>query len=144
MKQSNSKKPELLSPVQDLTSLKAAIAAGADSIYFGTKELNMRIGAKNFELKDTKKVINLCHKNKVKAYFTLNTLIYDAELNKLSKILKKLKKEKIDAIICWDFSVIKECEKLNLPIHLSTQANVSNYETIAYLKNKIKNLKRVK
>jgi U32 family peptidase len=143
MKQSNSKKPELLSPVQDLTSLKAAIAAGADSIYFGTKELNMRIGAKNFELKDTKKVINLCHKNKVKAYFTLNTLIYDAELNKLSKILKKLKKEKIDAIICWDFSVIKECEKLNLPIHLSTQANVSNYETIAYLKNKIKNLKRV-
>jgi putative protease len=136
-------KPELLSPVQDQVSLKAAIAAGADSIYFGIKELNMRIGAKNFQLKDTKKVIDICHKNKVKAYFTLNTLIYDEEAEKLNKILKKLKKEKIDAIICWDFSVIKECEKLNLPIHLSTQANVSNYETIAYLKNKIKNLKRV-
>ena len=134
---------ELLSPVQDQVSLKAAITAGADSIYFGIKELNMRIGAKNFELKDTKKVINICHKNKVKAYFTLNTLIYDDEQSKLSKILKKLKKEKIDAIICWDFGVIKECEKLNLPIHLSTQANVSNYETIAYLKSKIKNLKRI-
>ncbi len=137
------KKPELLSPVQDFTSLKAAIDAGADAIYFGIKELNMRIGAKNFELKDTKKVIETCHKHKVKAYFTLNTIIYDKEIKKVKTILKKLKKEKIDAIICWDYSVISECEKLNLPIHLSTQANVSNFETIKFLKKKIKNLKRI-
>jgi putative protease len=135
--------PELLSPVQDFTSLKAAIDAGADAIYFGIKELNMRIKAKNFQLKDTKKVIDLCHKNKIKAYLTLNTIIYDREINKVKKILKKLKQEKIDSIICWDFSVIKECEKLNLPIHLSTQANVSNFQTILFLKNKIKNLKRI-
>ena len=136
-------KPELLSPVQDFVSLKAAIDAGADAVYFGIKELNMRIGAKNFELKDVPKVIQRCHKNKVKAYFTLNTIIYDDEIEKIEKILKRLKKEKIDVIICWDYSVIRECEKLNLSIHLSTQAGVANFETILFLKNKIKNLKRV-
>ncbi len=134
---------ELLSPVQDFTSLKAAIDAGADAVYFGVKELNMRLGAKNFELKDTKKVIDLCHKNKVKAYFTLNTIIYDDEISKVRKILEKLKKEKIDAIICWDFSVITECERLNLPVHLSTQASVSNFEAIKILKNRFKNIKRI-
>ena len=136
-------KPELLSPVQDFTSLKAAIDAGADSIYFGIKELNMRIGANNFNLKDTKKVIDLCHKNKVKVYFTLNTIIYDDEINKIRAILKKLKKEKIDSIIAWDFSVINECNKLNLPVHLSTQANITNFETIKTLKKQFKNIKRI-
>ncbi len=136
-------KPQLLSPVQDFTSLKAAIDAGADAIYFGIKELNMRIKAKNFQSKDTKKVINLCHKNNVKSYFTLNTIIYDKEINKIKKILKKLKKDNIDAIIAWDFSVIKECEKLNLPIHISTQSSISNFESIKLLKNKFKNLKRI-
>lgn len=136
-------KPELLSPVQDFTSLKAAIDAGADAIYFGIKELNMRIKAKNFYFKDTKKVINICHKNNVKAYFTLNTIVYDNETSKIKKILKKLKKENIDAVIAWDFSVIKECEKLNLPVHLSTQASISNFEAIKLLKNKFKNIKRV-
>lgn len=136
-------KPELLSPVQDFVSLKAAIDSGADAVYFGIKELNMRIGAKNFELKDVKNVVEKCHKNKVKAYFTLNTIIYDDEVEKVKKILMLLKKEQIDAVICWDYSVIKECEKLKLPIHLSTQAGVANFETIVFLKNKIKNLKRV-
>ncbi|MFH2028800.1 MAG: peptidase U32 family protein [Nanoarchaeota archaeon] len=136
-------KPELLSPVQDLVSLKAAIDAGADSIYFGIKELNMRMGAKNFEMNDVRKVIGICHGNDVKAYFTLNTIIYDDEHIKVRKILERLKKEKIDGVICWDFSVIKECEKLGLPIHISTQANVSNLETIMFLRDKIKNLKRI-
>ena len=134
---------ELLAPAQDFTSFKAAIDAGADAIYFGTKQFNLRIGAKNFELNDTKKVIGFCHKHKVKAYFTLNTIIYDNEIEKIRNILKKLKKEKIDAIICWDFSVINECNKLNLPIHISTQASVSNFETILFLKRSVKNLKRV-
>jgi len=136
-------KPELLSPVQDFVSLKAAIDTGADAVYFGIKELNMRIGAKNFELRDIKKVITICHKNKVNAYFTLNTIIFDEEIDKIKKILKMLKKEKIDGIICWDFSVVKECEALRLPMHLSTQASVTNFESVLFLKNKIKNLKRI-
>lgn len=137
------KKPELLSPVQDFVSLKVDIDGGADAVYFGIKELNMRIKAKNFNLKDTKRVIELCHKNNIKAYFTLNTIIYDNEINRIRKILKKLKKEKVDGIIAWDFSVIKECEKLSLPVHLSTQASISNFEAIKILKNKFKNIKRI-
>jgi len=135
--------PELLSPVQDFTSLRAAIKAGADSIYFGIKELNMRIGAKNFELKDVSKVIKLCHDNDVRAYFTLNSIIYDDEINLVRKILSKLKKEKVDAVICWDYSVINECEKLKLPIHLSTQASVSNFSTVKFLAKKVKGIKRI-
>ena len=135
--------PELLSPAGDFISLKAAIDAGADAIYFGIKELNMRMGAKNFELKDTKKVVEQCHKNKVKAYFTLNTIIYDNEIKEINKILRKLKKEKIDAIIAWDFSIINECNKLNLPVHLSTQASISNFEALKSIKSKFKNIRRV-
>jgi putative protease len=137
------KKPELLSPVQDFVSLKAAIDAGADAIYFGAKEMNMRINAKNFEAKNIKKVISICHKNKVRAYCTLNTIMYDDDTIKLKKILRKLKKEKIDAIIAWDFAVIAECEKLNLSIHLSTQASISNFDAVKSLKNKFKNIKRI-
>jgi len=137
------KKPELLSPVQDFTSLQAAIKGGADSVYFGVKELNMRIGAKNFELKDIAKVVKICHDNDVKAYFTLNSIIYDDEISLMKKILKKLKKEKVDSVICWDYSVIDECEKLKLPIHLSTQASVSNFQTVKFLAKKIKGLKRI-
>ncbi len=134
---------ELLSPVQDFVSLRAAIDGGADAVYFGIRELNMRMGAKNFRLSETGKVIEICHKHKVRAYFVLNSIVYDKEIGKIKKILRKLKKERIDAIICWDFSVIKECEILHLPIHLSTQASVSNFDSLVYLKNSIRNLKRI-
>ena len=136
-------KPELLAPVQDFVSLNAAIQAKADAVYFGIKGLNMRAGAKNFELKDLKKVITLAHKNKVKAYLAINTIIYDNELNKISKILKKAKELKIDAIIAWDFSIINEANKLNLPIHISTQASISNFEALKSLKKSYKNIQRV-
>ncbi|MDD5133196.1 MAG: U32 family peptidase [Candidatus Nanoarchaeia archaeon] len=128
-------KPELLSPVSDFTSLTASIKSGCNAIYFGVKELNMRITANNFTLNELKKVVDICHKNKVKAYLTLNTIIYNNELNKIKKILKTAKKAKIDAIICWDFSVIQEVKKLKLPFHISTQASVSNIESAKFYKN---------
>lgn len=136
-------KPELLSPVQDFVSLQAAIDAGADSIYFGVNELNMRMGAKNFTIKDIKKVVETCHKNKVKAYLALNTIVYDNEFKNVITILKEAKKVKIDAVIAWDFLVIYEANKLNLPIHISTQASIANFEAIKTLKKQFKNLKRV-
>ena len=117
---------ELLSPVHDFISLRAAIGAGANAVYFGVKELNMRITAKNFDLKALKKIADFCHKNNVKAYLTLNAIVYENELSKVKKILKEAKKSGIDAVICWDFSVIEECKKLKLKIILSTQASVSN------------------
>ena len=128
------KKPELLSPVFDFTSLNAAISAGCDSVYFGLKELNMRINARNFRLNEIKRVVATCRKNNVKSYLTLNTIIYGSELEKLKRILVEAKKAKIDAVICWDFSVIKEAGKLKIPIHISTQASVSNLEAVDFYK----------
>ena len=84
------KKIELLSPAGDWPSLRAAIDSGADAIYFGVKELNMRAAAKNFSLSEIKKVVELCHKNKVKAYTTLNTIIYESEISKVKKISTSL------------------------------------------------------
>jgi len=125
---------ELLSPVQDFVSLRAAIDAGADAVYFGLKEFSMRVAAKNFKLAELRKVVELCHKNKVKAYLTLNTIIYENEINKIKSILKKVKQVKIDAIHAWDMSVIKEALKLKIPIHLSTQVSVSNSEAAKFYK----------
>jgi len=127
-------KPELLAPASDFAMLNAAISAGADAVYFGVKELNMRVTAKNFSLKELGNVVRLCHKNKVKAYLTLNTGIYENELEKIKKILKEAKKQKIDAVIAWDVSVIKEAIKQKLNVHLSTQAGVSNSEAALFYK----------
>ncbi|MBW2991879.1 U32 family peptidase [Candidatus Woesearchaeota archaeon] len=133
-------KPELLAPAGDWPSLRAAVTAGADAIYFGIKKLNMRAKAKNFELKDIKKLADFCHKHNVKAYLTLNTIIYEDELKDIKKILSKAK-DHIDAVICWDFSVVNEANKLNIPIHFSTQASLSNSSAINFLKQF--NIKRI-
>ena len=126
--------PELIAPAGDLASLRAAIQAKADAVYFGVKELNMRAAAKNFELKQLPKIVKLCHDNKIKAYLTLNTIIYSKELERVKTILKKAKQAKVDAVIAWDFAVIQEAKKLKIPIHLSTQASVSNFESANFYK----------
>jgi len=128
-------KVELLSPAGDFASLRAAVENGADAVYFGINKLNMRAAAKNFSLSEIKKVTDYCHKNKVKAYLTLNTIIYDNEIKTAEKILKKAKQVKVDAIIAWDIAVLNLCKKLKLKIHLSTQANVTNSEEIKFYKN---------
>lgn len=126
------KKPEILAPVGSEVSLQAAIDAGADAVYFGTKELNMRITANNFDISELKKVVEKCHKNKVKAYLTINTIVYDEETHLVKKIVSEAKKAKVDAIICWDQSVINEALKQKIEVHLSTQAGVSNFEAVKY------------
>ncbi len=128
------KKPELLSPVFDFISLNNAINAGCDAIYFGIKDLNMRITAKNFDINQLQKISKICHNKKVKCYLTLNTIIYENELDKVKKILEHAKKARIDAVICWDLSIIQECKKLNIPFHISTQASVSNSESAKFYK----------
>lgn len=124
--------PQLLSPAGDWTMLAAAIKAGADAVYFGIRGLNMRAAAHNFELKEVKKVVEFCHKHKVKAYCTVNVIIYEKELTLLNKTLKTLKRARIDAVICWDLAVVKKCRELEIPMHLSTQASVSNSEAAKY------------
>ncbi|MBU4360342.1 U32 family peptidase, partial [Patescibacteria group bacterium] len=125
-------KPELLSPIQDFTSLQAAIQAGADAVYFGIRGFNMRAGAKNFNVNDLKKITKICHKNNIKAYLAINIIIYQNELKKVENILKKAKIAKIDAIICWDMAVLQMARKLGHEIHLSTQASVANSESAEF------------
>lgn len=120
------KKPELLAPIQDYTSLTAAIENGADAIFFGIKGFNMRAGAKNFTEKDLTKIAKITHKSNVRAYLAINIIIYENEINKVYKLLKRVKEAKIDAIICWDLSVIQIAKKLGIEIHISTQASISN------------------
>ncbi|MEK6858076.1 MAG: peptidase U32 family protein [Nanoarchaeota archaeon] len=129
-------RPEILAPVGDFAMLSSAINAGCDAIYFGAKILNMRANAKNFEINQIKNVVDICHENKVKAYLTVNTIIYENELKILEELLKKAKEANVDAIIAWDLAVIQKAKELGLEIHLSTQASVSNSEALkGYQKN---------
>ena len=127
-------KIELLSPVGDFASLRAAVENGADAIYFGLRQLNMRAAARNFSIKEMKEVVDYCHKNKVKAYLALNTIVYDDEIKKAEQILRKAKEAEVDAVIAWDLAILLLCKKLKLKTHLSTQANVTNSETIRFYK----------
>jgi U32 family peptidase len=128
-------KYELLAPAGDFKNLHAAVSAGADAIYFGLKEFNMRDNAKNFKISDLSKIKKICQSSerKPKMYLTLNTIIYDNELKKIEKILKKIR-GKIEAVIAWDFSVITLCKKYNIPVHVSTQASVSNSSSAKFFK----------
>ncbi len=124
---------ELLAPAGDCSMLNAAINAGANAVYFGLKEFSMRAGAKNFTINDLGEIERICRIKKVKRYLTLNTIIYNDELKKAEEIIKKIK-GKIDAIICWDFSVIQLCKKYKIPFFISTQASVSNIESAKFYK----------
>ncbi len=128
-------KYELLAPAGNFRNLHAAIEAGADAVYFGVKGLNMRDSAKNFSVKDFKKIKKVCDNSdrKVKSYLTLNIVIYNDELKKVENIIKKAKGI-IDAIICWDMSIVKMCQKYRMPFHISTQASISNSEAAKFYK----------
>jgi putative protease len=125
-------KYELLAPVGNFPMLATAVNAGADAVYFGLQEYTMRATAKNFKVSDLTKMRKICGK-KVKMYLTLNTIIYDSEIKKIEKIIKEVK-GKIDAIICWDMSVINLCRKYKIPFFISTQASVSNIESAKFYK----------
>lgn len=113
--------------------LSAAVKAGADAVYFGLKEFSMRQSAKNFSIRDLERINKICGK-KIKKYLTVNTIIYDNELEKLEEIIKKIK-GKVDAIICWDLSVIELCKKYKIPFHISTQASISNTSSAKFYKS---------
>jgi putative protease len=127
-------KYELLAPAGDFSMLSAAVNAGANAVYFGLKEFSMRATAKNFTIADLEKIEEICRPKNVKRYLTLNTIIYNKELKKLETTIKKVK-GKIDAVICWDFSVINLCKKYKIPFLISTQASVSNIESAKFFKS---------
>jgi len=124
---------ELLSPAGNFDCLQAAINGGADAIYFGVEQLNMRAGSVNsFSIADIKQIAAICRKNHIHCYITLNTILYDHDMQLLRSILKEVKKQKVDAVIAADFAVIENCHQLGIPVHISTQANISNIETVKF------------
>lgn len=124
--------PEIMSPAGDFTALRAALNAGADAVYFGVADMNMRNTAKNFTEDDFSAIATQCHENNAKAYLALNIIVYQHETERVSEILTAAKNADIDAVICWDFSVVSVARALNLPVFLSTQASVSNAESILF------------
>ncbi|MDD2483061.1 MAG: U32 family peptidase [Candidatus Shapirobacteria bacterium] len=127
-------KINILAPAGNWESLKAAINAGTDEIYFGIGELNMRAaGANNFSIDDLKEIGLICRKAKIKSWVTLNTVVYDEEIEGIKNILKEIKKAKITGIIAADLAVIKAANKEKIEVCVSTQMSVSNLETIRFL-----------
>jgi len=126
-------KIEIMAPVGNYESLAAAIKAGADSVYFGVGKLNMRSASSfNFTLNDLKKIVKICKENNIKTYLTLNSVMYDEDMNEIKKIADCAKKQGINAVIACDMAVINYATQINLPVHMSTQANISNIEAVKF------------
>lgn len=122
-----------MSPVGSYESLMAAIQGGADSVYFGIEQLNMRArSSNNFTLSDLRNISEICRENSVKTYITLNTIIYDEELELMKSIVLEAKKNNITAIIASDLSVIEFAHENEVEVHISTQCNITNIEAIRF------------
>ena len=135
MKNINQSKPELMSPAGNWTMLTAVVNAGADAVYFGIDKFNMRTKAANFEIDELPEVVSFCKKHKVKTYLTLNTIIFEEELNEVDEIISAAKKAGVDRIICWDLSVALLCREHKVPFCISTQASVSNSLSAKFYKS---------
>ena len=124
---------EIMAPAGSWESLRAAIQGGANSVYFGIEQLNMRArSSNNFTLKDLKEIAELCNKKNIKTYVTLNTIIYDHDLILMKKIVNTAKQAGITAIIASDQAVISYASSIKMEVHISTQTNITNIETIRF------------
>lgn len=124
---------EIMAPVGSYESLRAAIAAGANSVYFGIGQLNMRsASAANFTADDMAEINRIAHENGVKTYLTINTIIYDTELELMHSVVDRAKAEGVDAIIASDMSVILYAYHAGVEVHISTQCNISNSEAAKF------------
>ena len=119
-------KPELMAPAGDWTMLRTAVNNGANAVYFGVDKLNMRAKAKNFILDELNEIVSFCKERKVKTYLTLNTILFEEELEALDEIIPAVKKAGVDMVICWDFGIIEKCNQYEMPFAVSTQASISN------------------
>ncbi|MDZ7742698.1 MAG: peptidase U32 family protein [Bacteroidota bacterium] len=122
-----------MSPVGSYESLMAAIQGGADAVYFGIGHLNMRsASSKNFTLDDLKEITRICKENKVRTYITLNTVVYDEEIDEMKKVVDAAKENGISAIIASDLAVISYARQAGMEVHMSTQTNISNIEAVKF------------
>lgn len=122
-----------MAPAGSYESLMAAIKAGCDSVYFGVEQLNMRArSANNFTLDDLRKIAQIGKENNIRTYLTLNTVLYDHDITLMKSIVNAAKESGITAIIASDHAVLNYARKENVEIHISTQANISNIDTIEF------------
>ncbi len=127
---------EIMSPVGSYETLMAAIQGGANSVYFGVGKLNMRSASTiNFTTEDLPIIIRTCNENNIKAYLTVNTVIYDNEIDEMKFLLEEANKYGVHAIIATDIAVLNYAKKLGIETHASTQLNISNIEAVIFFSN---------
>jgi U32 family peptidase len=127
------KQIEIMAPVGSYESLMAAIQGGAGSVYFGVGKLNMRSkSSQNFTLADLQQIATICFEGNVKSYVTINTVVYDKELEEMHKLVDAVKNNGITAIIASDQAVIQYARKRDVEVHMSTQTNITNIEAVKY------------
>lgn len=132
----NIRTPEIMAPSGDWASLQAAIQGGADSVYFGVEQLNMRArSANNFTLDDLPDIVRITKAEGIKTYLTLNTVLYDHDLPMMKRIVDAVKENGIDAIIASDQSAIMYAHKQGVEVHISTQCNISNIGMVEFYSN---------
>lgn len=126
-------KIELMCPAGNFESLQAALDNGADSIYFGVEQLNMRARSSvNFTLDDLDEITRRCSPKGVRTYLTLNTIIYDHDLSIIKTVLDRAKSASITAVIAMDQAVIAYARQIGMEVHISTQINITNIETVKF------------
>lgn len=124
---------ELMAPAGNFESLQAALDNGADSVYFGVEQLNMRARASiNFTLDDLPEISKRCKAKNVRTYLTLNTIIYDHDLSIVKTLINKAKDTGITAVIAMDQAVIMAAREVGMEVHISTQINITNIETVKF------------
>lgn len=124
---------EIMAPVGSRESLAAAIKAGAGSVYFGIGQLNMRShSANHFTIDDLREIAATCDKHGIKTYLTVNTIIYGEDLNAMREIVDAAKEARITAVIASDVAVMAYCAEKGVEVHLSTQLNITNIESLKF------------
>jgi U32 family peptidase len=129
----NRKDIEIMAPAGSYESLMAAIQGGADSVYFGVEQLNMRAASSNnFTLDDLRNIVSICKKNRLKSYITVNVIVYDREIEQMHRIIDAAVESGISAVIASDLSVINYAFASGIEVHLSTQLNITNIEALKF------------
>ena len=127
------KKIERRAPAGNFECLRAAIQGGANSVYFGVENLNMRShSANNFSSDDLPKIVEICRAHKVRTYLTLNIAIFNEDLEKAYRTLDKAKEAGVTAVIASDMSIILYARSIDLEVHISTQLSISNSEALRF------------
>ena len=124
---------EIMAPVGSYESLAAAIQAGADAVYFGVGKLNMRsASAANFSFEDLGRIVEKAHRAGVKAYLTVNTVVYEEEIGDLHAVIDRARRAGVDAVIASDMAAIRYARQIGQEVHISTQCNISNSEAVRF------------